>query len=156
MAVAFGLVRTVARSVIPSLVKRGFGANAITRVLKVQGLSFRRINMLKDIREINGLVKMEKYTRAVSGVKQFPKFGMVEHELKRDRRYRVFATMKTRNMVTGEESEKDISFYDDEHRSKDNWVEAFEDQYEEKMYEKQEEITGISIRSVEHQRGWMY
>jgi len=156
MAVQFGIARAVGRAFIPALVKRGLGSNAIQRYLRAGGFGYRRIDMLKDVREITGLMRMEKYVKAVSGSAKFPKFGMVEHGLGKDRRYRVFADMQVEDMATGETKSKTVSFYDDELRSKDKWAEAFEDQYAEGQYETGEIITSVDIRSVEHQPGWAY
>lgn len=156
MPVEFGLARAVARAFIPSWVKLGFGANAITRELKSFGLSYRRINMLKDIRELSGLMKMEKYISKLSDIVVIPKFGLVETELNRDRYYRVFAELEVHNTTTGLNEKRTLSWYDDELKSKSQWIKEFLEEQEEGKYAENEEIVGISIRSVEHNAGWRY
>lgn len=156
MPIAFGIARTIGRTFIPSLVKRGLGGNVIQRYLMSKGLGYRRIDMLKDVREITGLMKMEKYVKAFSGSEKFSKFGMVEHELSKDRRYRVFGRITSTSRDTGEVITQSISFYDDELRSKDNWVKAFQDEFIWEKCRPDREISKIEITSVEHQQGWSY
>lgn len=156
MPVAFGIARTIARSVIPSYIKRGFAANAIQRDLIKRGLGYYRKDLLKDVREFNGMMKMEKYTRAAAGNVPFPKFGMIEHKLKLDERYFVHGVMHGYHKVTGKELWQPISFYDTENRGKDGWEEAFGKQYDLGTYTAEETYDSLEIFSVEHNRKWSY
>jgi len=149
-------LRAFGKPFIPQLVAQGLSSNRIIGELAKYGVSYRRQNMLADIREITGLARMEAFTRAVNPAQAFPKFGMIETELRRDRKYRVFGKLEYQDTLTGETFEKQVSFYTDINKGKDLWDEDFLGEYEEGEYKPAKYVTGFNILNVEHQAGWSY
>lgn len=154
---AIGEQRAWSRAAMPELVARGLGSNAIVRQLKDWGLGkYRRAVMLSDIREFTGLHKLERAVRLIDAYKPAPRHVMVETELRRDRRYRVFGKMEVFNQLTGETEDQIISFYDDENLGKKQWIERFQDQFYAMQYDPQRIITKTEITAIEHQKGWKF
>jgi hypothetical protein len=151
-----GGIRAVARAAIPGLLKQGLGSNAIINYLKPKGLTYRRVNMLADIRHFSGLAKLENTVKVVAGDVIFPRYAMVETEYRAARRYYVKARMTILDEDTLEESERWVSFYDNTRKSKDQWSADFVRGYMEGRYGVSELIQDVSIASVEHKRGWAH
>jgi len=148
--------RAFGKPFIPQLVRQGLSSGRIIEQLITYGVSYRRKDMLKDIRTITGLTRMESFTRAADPRKAFPKFGMVDAVLRKDRKYRVFADLEYRDSLTGETFMKEISMYSDNNMGKDLWSEAFLAKYEEGEYITARYITDLNIKAVEHQTAWSY
>ena len=153
---AISELRAFGKPFIPQLVRQGLSSGRIISTLIEHGVSYRRQDMLRDIREVTGLARMESFTRAADPRQAFPKFGMIETELRKDRRYRVFGKLEYRDTLTGETFEKNVSFYTDTNKGKDLWDEDFLDQYEMGEYKPAKYVTGFNIVNVEHQAGWSY
>lgn len=151
-----GIARSLARLYYPQWIRAGWGANAMVRQARTLGLSYRRTIMLGDIREFTGLMRREKAVRAVVRSVLPSRSVMVETELRRARRYRVFGDVTYRNRLTGEEFTQTVSFYDDELRSLDQWEEEYERQKEEAEYREDLEIVKVDFRAIEHNRGFRY
>lgn len=151
-----GSSRALFRLLIPGLVTQGLGANAILGAARDMGFGVQRQWGLGQIREISGLMRLE---RAVRGHPRdvLPHRGlMVETELRRPRRYRVFADVTYFNTETGERQSQLISFYDDERLTKEQWRSAFDVARGESAYRTDEVVEKFDIRSIEHNKGWSY
>ena len=156
MPVAFGVVRDRARLAIAGFAAEGLTANAIIRQLGNLSLTYRRTTMLLDIREFTGLMRLESTVRRVAWDVVFPQYGMVETYLRRARRYRVHAIAIQVDPRTGEETERNVSFYTNTRGSKNDWYDAFMQEYTGIPGTPSELIKDLEIISVEHQKGWKY
>lgn len=148
--------RYLARMVIPKLVKQGLSASAIIRDLRGRGLIYRRMSMLSDIRREVGIFKFGKAVVSLGSDVQIPKRIMVETDLLRARKYRVYGTAKYVNIETGRTTYEPVSFYDNTLRTKDQWSEEYISQKEEAKYREEVVCEGIEIFSVEHNKGFRY
>lgn len=131
-------------------------ANAIIRALQGRGLGYRRQTMLDDIRQINGLAKLEMQVLNIPSSQLFPQFGMVESYLRRARKYRVYVRVSYEDIESGEITESMASFYTDERKSKDAWEQDFSEMFPESESGKMYSLSDARIASVEHQRGFSY
>lgn len=155
--VGYGEARAFARLIMPDLVKRGFGANRIIRELGSMGMeTYRRKVMLSDIREYTGLIRREASARAASPDLPFPKGSMVETELMADVKYRGFLDVEFRDTETGEVWSSTKSFYTEELKSPEGWIDDFTGRYQEYWGRKGYELTSIKLKGVEHAAGWRY
>lgn len=152
----YGLVRAAARLLIGPLIQQGLGSNAIIRQLQGIGMSYQRTVMLADIRSFSGMAKLETTVRKIAGDLVFPQYGMVESTLRRARKYRIYGTLTLEDQDTWETTQRHVSFYSDDRRSKDDWEAEVMDLYEGGIYEEARRINLFEITSVEHQRGWNY
>lgn len=151
-----GPSRAIFRAALPTFITRGLSSNAMINQARTLGVSYRRINMLADIREFSGLMKQEAAVINTASDTLVSKFNMVETDLRRARRYRGFAHVTYENNLTGEQVTQPVSFYDDELRTSDDWMEEFERNRIESEYKTDQTIVGFELSSVEHQAGWAY
>jgi len=156
MALTASAWKGVARMVMPALVKQGLGSNAIINTLRSLGLSYRRIDMLADIREFTGLAKLEGAVLRIGADVIFPQFGMVETGLRRARAYRIFGRVTVEDVETGERDERFVSFYTDTRDTKAGWERSFLEASEGSESRGAQRYIGMQIASVEHQAGWSY
>lgn len=155
MVAAAGM-RAIGRLLIPNLVGQGLGANAIIRQLRGMGMGYRRINMLADVREFAGLIRREVAARSTP-VGEKPKPGvMVEMELKRPYKYRVFADVDYEDIETGAIQSQTVSFYTDELKPFDDWVEDYIADIEKEKYRPDVFVARMEIKGIEHAKGWEY
>jgi len=151
-----GLNRALFRAMIPTFIGLEWTSTAMTNQALRMGVSYRRTNMLADIREFTGLMRHETAIRATPSTVRVAKFDMTEVDLRRARRYRGFADATYRNIETGEQVTKPISFYDDELRTEDEWSDVFDEDRRLAEYKPGEELVGFTLTAVEHQSGWDY
>lgn len=152
----FGIGRAIFRAMISQFVGLSLSSNFMVREARRLGISYRRQIMLQDIREIGGLLGKEASVRSFGSSALIPKGLMVETDLRRARNYRVFGNVVYTNIDTGKSREQTISFYDNERRSKDDYISLYERDKEESEYLPEESITSLTIRSVEHNKGLPY
>jgi len=144
------------RAMVPSYINKAMSANAMINAARGLGVSYRRTNMLRDIREFTGLMRKEGAVRATPADDYVKLGNMTEIDLKRDRRYRGFADVTYKNTLTGETLTKTISFYDDERRTAEDWAKEFDRKRKEIQYRDDEDLISFTLRAVEHQAGWDY
>lgn len=150
------LARAAARAMMPRLVAYGWSSSKITKWLAGHGASYRRITMLSDIRQFRNMAKFSPRVVKYGSAKIIPKSIMSEVDLSRARRYRVFGMAKYTDVETGAVRYKNVSFYDDTRRSKDDWATEFEDMIKAEDYKPDQAISDVQILHVEHNRGLDY
>lgn len=151
-----GTARYYFRAMIPVYVREAMSGASMINIARREGFSYRRTDMLRDIREFTGLMRHEKAVRATPVDQWIGRGQMTEIDLKRDRRYRGFADATFQNIETGDIRETTISFYDDEMRTEEEWAEEWDEKRREKLYRGDEELVGFEMRALEHQAGWAY
>lgn len=153
MAVA----RALFRALIPDFVRIGYNATRMISTAVSMGIpTYRRQDMLTDIREFQGFFRREAIVREWD-VNKIPHKGlMTETPLSRDRRYRVFADVWEVNTITGERDQRVISFYTDELQTFAQWEEEYIDMIGEARYRAEYEIDMMETRAIEHNVGWRY
>lgn len=152
----FGIGRAIFRAMISQFVGLGLSSNFMVREARRLGISYRRQTMLGDIRELSGLLGKEASVRQLSSSILVPRGVMVETDLRRARNYRVFGDVVYTNIETGVSRDQTISFYTNDRKSKDDWAADFVEDKEESEYLPEESVTGLVIRSVEHNKGLPY
>lgn len=151
-----GSARYFFRAMVPSFIRADMSSGAMIRAARTAGFSYRRTNMLRDIREFTGLMRHEAAVRATVSDRFISRGAMTEIDLKRDYRYRGFADATYRNVDTGDLETKMVSFYDDELRTEDDWSKLFDDWRVEAESRIEYELVDFKMRALEHQAGWAY
>lgn len=151
-----GTARYYFRAMIPVYLREEMTGAAMIRIARREGFSYRRTDMLRDIRKFTGLMRHEKAIRATPKDQWIKRGHMTELNLKRDRRYRGYADATFRNIETGDLTETSVSFYDDELRIEEEWSEEWDAKRIEKLYREDEVLVGFEMRGLEHQAGWAY
>ena len=102
-------------------------AASMIRTAAKYGATYRRQEMLDDIRKFQGHLKYQAGIEKLSGDSLVPKAWMVEVELKEPgAKYRVFGKGTFYDWNTGAEYEKTVSFYHTSWMEKDDYAEAFD------------------------------
>jgi len=152
----YGEERAWGRLMIPDLIRRGLGSNAIIRELANITGTWRRSVMLQDIRQFSGLMKLERAVRALSPDRLPTKAHMVESDLRRARKYRVYGTLTVENTETGETTTKTVSMYTNDLKSKTEWENDYLDPHRLQGYTQGITLQGLEIKSIEHNKGFAY
>ena len=142
--------RAMARAMMPRLVGFGWSSSKITSWLGSYGASYRNTTMLADIRKFRNLAEYSPRVIAASPTTAISKSLLSEVELTRPRKYRVYAEGKYTDLETGYTRYKNLSFYDDTRRSKEDWAYEFEIAKREAEYMPNTSITDVRILAVEH------
>jgi len=112
--------------------------------------------MLSDIRESYGVALYGDKIKGLAVNVTPPKDLMVETELRRPRKYRVFGTAKYFNEETGYTMYNPVSFYDDKLRTKEQWEREFIRQKKVSTTEDVFSIEELDIYSIQHYEGAFY
>lgn len=152
-----GVERALFRALIPEWVTLGYSARRMIREARALNIpTYRRTDMLGDIREFQGFLLHESQVSTYDVNKVLPKGYMTEVSLRRDRKYRIFANITTQNRVNGETDTRLVSFYSDELMTITDWEQAYQDMIEDANYKPEEEVLFMETRAVEHNTGWAY
>jgi len=148
--------RAAGRVIIKRLVPTGLGSNAILRAITKAGYSYRRTEMLADVRQISGLHKYEKAVSDVGYNEVIPKGYMIDSDLKQPYTYRVYG--KTNYYVPETDSyiTKTESFYTDDLAKKGDWEQIYGDSFDARYPDKDKEFVNFNITSIEHHAGYSY
>jgi len=156
MPLGSGVRRALGRVLIQGLVPQGLGANAIIRALQRGGVSYRRKDMLDDIRLFSGKMKYEDAVRAVKDNEVVPRQYMVETTFKRPYKYKVTGDVTYYDPATGQRWTEQKSFYTDELARKEEWIGKYRNIEESTYRALEREFAGMEIRSVEHNEAMSY
>lgn len=153
----FGIDRAIFRAMIPAWASLGFGMNKMISEFKAAGFaSFRRTVMLSDIRGVLDMFLGESRFRGQPSDEPIGLSRMVQTPLGKDARYRVFGWATYRDIETGAEFEKKVSFYTDDRLSPGAYFQPFADYADEIESETGTQVTGLDVRAVQHNLGWSY
>ena len=151
-----GMARAIGRLLIPQFVAQGMGSNEIQRQFKAMGLGWRRQVMLADIREVTGMMKLERIVRAIPRNQLPRKSHMVETDLRRARKYRIFVEAHVEDIETGEQYIVKKSMYSDELNTPEGWESEYIDHEQEDTTDPTKWINGVDLVSIEHNKGFAY
>jgi hypothetical protein len=148
--------RAIGRMLIQSFVPSGFSANAIINMVRRAGYSYRRKEMLSDIRLFSGRFKYEDAVRSVGSNEIVPIRYMNETDLKRENKYMLHGDAVYFDTETGEYITRDVSFYTDRLITTGEWE---RDAIEYSMREETDPryiLENVHFKAVDHQVGYSY
>lgn len=156
MAFSAKFKQLLLRNFLPGWIVAGRTVTALYNQWKGTELGMRKQEFLKVGREVSGLMKKEKAVVAWPE-RELPKHHLfIETDLRRAKRYRVFARATYYDMWEDQDIEKHISFYTDSLKSKYDWEQEFMEQFGEVEEYQRYHIRGLKIGSIEHQAGAPY
>jgi hypothetical protein len=158
MARGYGEIRAWGRMLIPHFAAQGLGPNAIMREVRkaLGGRGWKRQVMLDDIRKVTGFMKLEPIVRKIPDWKRPWKSAMVETDLRRPRKYRIFADAEWMDLRSGEIEKKMVSWYTDRSGTMRDWKNGFIEWVEREKYKPDFALVSLTIRCIEHNRGFTY
>ena len=151
-----GVARAVWRAFIPAFFSQGYTFRGAIAMLRGLGYGLRTTVALTDWRSINGLIRGQYAARNVDPAKRYPQNKMVETDLGRAYKYRVYGQATYTNIATGEESSKIVSLYTNTWFSKQGWAKEFERWKEKMEYETGWLISNVDMKVAEHNAGFSY
>ena len=148
------LERAVGQMIINALVPGGHSATSIIRSIRQAGATYRRQDMLSDIRDIGSRIKYEGNIKRMTGNSVIPRAWMSETELKQPYTYRVFGDADMMDDDTGEVSRVVKSFYTDDLAQKGDMENEFISAFSEDYMTEGETLTNFQIRGVQLNKGY--
>ncbi len=149
--------RAIGQAIFKMMAPELASAGEMIRVAKRLGGSYRRTDMLADIRKYTGRVKYQAPISAMSGNTVVPQAWMVETKLMEPgANYRVFGKAKFYDWNTGTEFEQTVSFYHTDLMNKDNYESEFNDYFQGGYQDKDLELLSFDQTALEHNQGKPY
>ena len=122
------MARYLGRMAIGQVIPLDWATRRIISMLSRTTGTYRRTDMLRDIREARDINQFGASVRDLAVNIRPPQDIMVETELTRRRKYRVFGRVKEIDIDTGRVQYSVKSFYTDSLRTKEQWVDEFQQQ----------------------------
>ncbi|MBA7471385.1 hypothetical protein ES707_06691 [subsurface metagenome] len=151
-----GIERAIGRAIIERMAPTGMSANSIINLARDQGGSYRRTDMLEDIRVAGERFKNQYWVESLKSNEVVSAGLMVDKDLGIDRKYRVYGTYSYYDTETEDYYDETKSFYTNDLKNKGAWVDDYQESFEEGYAQVGEEYMGFSVTAVEHNTGWGY
>lgn len=148
--------RALFRVLLPTYVRTGRSMNYMIRDAMRLGISYRRTDMLGDIRYFQNWFKFEALTSKLPKDQRVPPHLMSEVDLTRSRKYRAFGEATYEHPITKATFSKDVSIYDNTRRSPIAYEEKMIQEIEEDPSQAGWNLVDVRFRVVEHNQGWSY
>lgn len=148
--------RMIGRMIIRQLTGQNWDTGDIIREVRRAGYSYRRQDMLTDIRKFQGRIKYEDQILQRTPQDYVPKGFMVETDLKAPKKYRVHGYARYYNKDTGEYFDHRASFYTDSYQRMGDWEQDFTSYNWGAKYGENVQAQGFQVRAVEHNQRWPY
>jgi len=151
------LAKAIGQAIFKSLAPEFGTAESMIRVAKKMGGSYRRTEMLADIRKYTGRIKYEVPIRTMGGNNAVPRGWMVETDLNEPgANYRVFGKAQFYDWNTGTEFEQTVSFYHTDLMKKDDYASDFDNYFRGGYQEENLELISFDQTALEHNVGKPY
>ena len=151
------LAKSIGQTIFKSLASEMGSAASMIRAAAKFGGTYRRTEMLADIRKYTGRAKHEVAILAMSGNKAVPLDWMVETDLNMPgANYRVFGKAKFYDWNTGTEFEQTLSFYHTDWLEKEDYASEFKDYFGGGYTADNLELLAFNQTVLEHNEGKEY
>lgn len=150
-----GIVASIVKAQMPSLVKQGFSANRILNYFRTdQKLAFTDSAMYRAVRVEKGLMKKEQLVSSMI-ITDSPKKGyFVDVDLPAGTRFRMGFKGTFLDTETGEKFKRTFyASYNEFGMSPDEIVTQWDDVRDKKQYDRQFTVLDITPRTFEHNKG---
>ena len=151
------LARAIGQAIFKQLAPEAMSAAAMIRVAQKLGGSYRRTEMLADIRKYTGRIKYARNILGMSGNKVVPRGWMIEVRLNEPgANYRVFGKATFYDWNTGQPIDQTVSFYHTDLMAKDDFAQEFNDYFNSGYSEQNLELMDFEQTALEHNVGMPY
>ena len=157
MAILIGRTqRALARVLLPDWAKSAWSAARIIRGLKSAGLTYRRSDMLADIRGAKDRVEFGAKIYDFPNDKFPDRVVMNESVLLRDRRYKIGFRSKVYYTETGVTAYEYTNMYSDRMDTKEGLGDRFIDDMNTVEINRYKLYQASEVTYIEHNQGWDY
>lgn len=151
------LAKAIGQAIFKAMAPELASASEMIRKAAKLGGTYRRKEMLADIRKYKGFVQHQAAVTAMGGNSVVPRAWMVETALKEPgANYRVFGKASFYDWNTGEEFSKTVSFYHTDLMDKDNFAREFDDYFTKDYHDRDLELLSFEQTGLEHNLGKPY
>jgi len=149
--------KAIGQAIFKALAPEAASASSMIRAAAKMGGTYRKTDMLADIRKYTGRIKYEAPIRTMGGNIAVPKGWMVETDLNEPgANYRVFGKAKFYDENTGTIYEKTVSFYHTDLMKKDDFASDFDNYFRAGYKEDNMELLSFEQTALEHNVGKPY
>lgn len=157
MAILASAAKAAARGLLGQFFRMGFGANEAISQIRKLGYGYRRATMLRDYRAISGKMRKQDIVEDLPPDIRPDRRHFVETELRQpERSYRVFGEVQIYDWDEDKYVVKNVSWYDDQLRSKQQWSGEFVRQFGGIYAEYGQAVQSVKITAIEHNVGHPY
>jgi len=146
--------RAIGQMIINALAPSGMSSGGIIGAIRKAGATYRRQDMLSDLRDIGTRIKYQGNIQSMTGNSVIPRGWMSETELKQPYTYRVFGDADVLDENTGEVTRQIKSFYTDDLAAKGDMENEFINVFSEEYNVEAETLTNFQIRGVQLNKGY--
>ena len=151
------LARAIGQAIFKQMAHDLASAGSMIRMAKKLGGSYRRTEMLADIRQYTGRIKYQANILGMSGNKVVPRGWMIEVRLNEPgANYRVFGKATFYDWNTGQPIDQTVSFYHTDLMAKDDFAQEFNDYFNSGYSEQNLELMDFEQTALEHNVGMPY
>ena len=151
------LSKAIAQTIFKSLAPELMSAAEMIRKARSLGGTYRRTDMLADIRKYTGRIKYEGNIRTMSGNLPVSRGWMVETDLNEPgANYRVFGQGTFYDPVSGQEFTQTVSFYHTDLMKKDDYASEFMNYFSNPYQQDNIELLSFDQTALEHNIGKPY
>jgi len=152
-----GFSKAIGQAIFQQLAPEMYSAASMIKTARALGGTYRRKEMLADIRQYQGRAKYETSIRNLAGNKVVPRAWMVPAQLNEPgANYRIFGKAQVNDLRTGIAQEMDFSFYHTDMLKKDDYGREFAESFAEDSIPLDMEFLSFDVTVVEHNIGKPY
>jgi len=150
------LGKAIAQDIFKAMAGKGFSAARLISYAREAGGTYRRQDMLADIRKYEGRVKYQANIEKLGFDQTVPRAWMVDTPLDQPARYRVFGKATFYDEETDTYLQQTVSFYTDDLDTTGGYGSSFTDYFTGRYAEEDLEIAEFVQTGIEHNSGWSY
>lgn len=151
------LSRAIGQAIFKQLAPELMSATKMIAVARNLGGTYRKTDMLADIRQYTGRIKYQANIMAMGGNNIVPRGWMVEVKLNEPgANYRVFGKATLYDWNSGMPIEQTVSFYHTDLMDKDDYAQDFNEYYNSGYSEQNIELMDFQQTALEHNIGKPY
>jgi phenylalanyl-tRNA synthetase beta subunit len=140
-----GIERSVALNIIKSLTGLNLPYERIINVIKSAGVSYRRTDMLTDIRNAEGFVKYQKQVSGLLGNQTVPEAWQYNQAFSAPYKYRVDFKIEYVDIETGQRQIGYKSMYQDDYLKTGDYISQYPDYAEKEGTAEEGDIVGLTV-----------
>uniref|UniRef100_A0A6M3LC89 Uncharacterized protein n=1 Tax=viral metagenome TaxID=1070528 RepID=A0A6M3LC89_9ZZZZ len=143
------IARSIGQAILKTLAPEGYSAVQMINILQGSGFTYRRQDMLSDIREYTGRVKYETQIRGLHANDVVPRGWMNEVEMNYPYKYKVWADVNYYDPATGQYITDVRSVYTDDLLKKEDYRGFIEGVETAQNYREGMDLTSVDIRGLD-------
>ena len=151
------LGKAIAKDIFKAMAGQGIRPMEMIRIARNFGGTYRKIDMLDDIRAYENRIKYQTLIEQLPSDAKVPKAFMSETILNEpEAKYRVFGEATFVDAQTGDQYAQRVSFYTTDYLDGGGYSDQFAGAYEGKYTEEDFKFTGFTMEALEHNQGYGY